>query len=397
MGRRAGAAMGVILVLSCLFMGCSSKPVVGVLLPTTGSASNYGESIESGVRLAISDAMDREQLPEGFEVVWADSGSEQQGAVDELGRLSKEHGVKLVIGGATSGEARALLPVLEDLQVVCLSPSASTPDLTKNSKLFFRIYPSDELEGTTAGKFLHDRMKRETLLLYVGDNEYTRGIEPEFRHQYEENLGGRVVARVELSDDQWVEASSAALRSEQPSAAYIIAYADQTLEALRHLRQQRFQGTILTTSAFDSSRVIQDAGEAAEGIIFPLPPFDRTSEKEPVMGFVERYLDTYQRAPDILAAHGYDAMRLAIEVIKIAQPPEVSEIKKALHFGVSEFLGVTGPILFDDYGDVKHYPKMYIVVDGQVVSYQRYMEAERKRILREVQCLLVTGRTSSTP
>jgi branched-chain amino acid transport system substrate-binding protein len=378
-------------------VGCGSKPVVGVLLPTTGSASNYGESIESGIRLAISDSTARQQLPQGFEVVWADTASEAQGAVEELGRLSSEHGVRLVIGGATSDEARALLPVLQDLQVVCLSPSASTPDLTKNSKLFFRIYPSDELEGNTAGKFLHDRMKRDTLLLYVGDNEYSRGIEPEFRHQYEENLGGRVIARVELSDEEWAETSSAALRTGQPSAVYIIGYADQTLQVLRHLRERRFQGTILTTAAFDNSRVIQEAGAAAEGIIFPLPPFDRTSEKEPVMGFVERYLDTYQRAPDILAAHGYDAMRLAIEVIKIAKPPEVAEIQKALHFGVSEFMGVTGPILFDDYGDVKHYPKMYIVVDGQVVSYQRYMEAERKRILREVQSLLVTGRSQSTP
>ena len=54
-------------------------------------------------------------------------------------------------------------------------------------------------------------------------------------------------------------------------------------------------------------------------------------------------------------------------------------------------MGVTGPILFDDYGDVKHYPKMFIVNQGQVLSYQRYIKTERERILREVQDLLVTG------
>ena len=63
MVRRAGAALGVVVVLSCLLVGCGSKPVVGVLLPTTGSASNYGESIESGIRLAISDATARQQRP----------------------------------------------------------------------------------------------------------------------------------------------------------------------------------------------------------------------------------------------------------------------------------------------------------------------------------------------
>jgi hypothetical protein len=34
---------------------------------------------------------------------------------------------------------------------------------------------------------------------------------------------------------------------------------------------------------------------------------------------------------------------------------------------------------------------MFIVKDGQVLSYQRYMKSERDRILREVQNLLVTG------
>ena len=86
---------------------------------------------------------------------------------------------------------------------------------------------------------------------------------------------------------------------------------------------------------------------------------------------------------------------LTIQVMNIANPPDTNEIRKAFHFGMNELMGVTGPILFDDYGDVKHYPKMFIVKDGQVVSYQRYLKVERERILREVQGLLATGGGSS--
>jgi hypothetical protein len=77
--------------------------------------------------------------------------------------------------------------------------------------------------------------------------------------------------------------------------------------------------------------------------------------------------------------------------MNFAKPPETLEILKALNFGVSEFMGVTGPILFDDYGDVKHYPMMFIVTEGQVLSYQRYLETERRRILKQVQDLLAAG------
>ena len=120
-------------------------------------------------------------------------------------------------------------------------------------------------------------------------------------------------------------------------------------------------------------------------------PFDRTSEKEPVLSFVNKYMDTYQRAPDVFAAHGYDAMRLTIQVMTLAKPPETPEILRAFNVGVTEFMGVTGPILLDDYGDVKHYPMMFIVKGGQVLSYQRYLEAERRRIVNQVQDLLTDG------
>lgn len=388
MVRRMALVVGVV-ALSGVFSGCGGKPVVGVLLPSTGVAATYGDSIESGIRLAVSDSRERGQIPQGFDVVWADTGSIPDRAVNELRKMAVERGVNLVIGGATSGEAQALLPILDELNVVCLSPSASAPGLGQQSRLFFRIYPSDELEGYTAAKFLFDRLEKKSVVLYVGNKQYANGIEPEFLKQFESAQQGKVVARIDLDDPEWRSKSTAALRDPSEPGVYIVAYAEGTLEILRHLADAGYEGRVVATAAFYSTQVIRRAGELAEGILFPLPPFDRTSEKEPVLSFVNRYMETYQRAPDVFAAHGYDAMRLAIEVMKIASPPEPSEIRKALQFGVSEFMGVTGPILFDESGDVKHYPKMFIVKGGQVLSYQRYLKAERARILRQVQDLLV--------
>ncbi len=388
-GRRSITILMVALAAIAL-SGCGTKPVVGVVLPVTGAASGYGESIESGMRLALTDAREKGELPTDFEVVWADSKSEPAVAVAEFRRLVGEKGAKIVLGAATSTEARALIPVMDETDTICLSPSASAPDLSKLSKRFFRIYPSDELEGHTAGKFMIDRLAASRVILLLGDSEYVRGIEPEFRRQYEENLGGEVGATVNLDGDEWQNELQAALRASEYKAAYIIGYSDEIVAAIRHLRAVNFRGRIVTTSAFFTSQGIKSAGDDAEGVLFPLPPFDRTSDKEPVVSFVNRYMDTYERAPDVFAAHGYDAMRVAILVFAIADPPQTSEINKALHFGVTDFMGVTGPILFDDYGDVKHYPKMFILKDGQVQSYRRYLETERKRILRQVHNLLIS-------
>lgn len=391
MFRRVGSAIGVVLVLTGFLTGCSGKPIVGVILPTTGAEASYGESIESGIRLALADAREREGLPTGFEVEWADTGSDPLRAVAEFRKMVEERGVKLVIGGATSAEAMALIPELDELDVVCLSPSASAPGLAQQSRLFFRIYPSDELEGHTAANFLFERLGKHDVLLFTGDTEYTRGIKPEFLKQYQEALGGTVVEDVALTEEGWEEVATEALAREGVEAVYAIGYAEEILSVVKFLSAQGFEGRIVTTSAFYIGQVIREAGEAAEGILFPLPPFDRTSEKEPVLGFVNRYMDTYERAPDVFAAHGFDVMGLAIQVMSLANPPETLEILKALNFGVAEFMGVTGPILFDDHGDVKHYPMMFIVKGGQVLSYQRYLDTERRRILKQVQDLLASG------
>jgi branched-chain amino acid transport system substrate-binding protein len=389
--RRLGSAIGVVLVLTGFLSGCSGTPIVGVILPTTGAAASYGESIESGVRLALSDARERGGLPAGFEVLWADTGSDPSRAVAEFRKMVEERGVKLVIGGATSAEAMALIPELDELDVVCLSPSASAPGLAQQSRLFFRIYPSDELEGHTAANFLFERLGKHDVLLFTGDTEYTRGIKPEFLKQFQEALGGTVLEDIALSEDGWEAVAAGALARGSVEAVYAIGYAEEILSVVQFLSARGYEGRIVTTSAFYSGQVIREAGGAAEGVVFPLPPFDRTSEKEPVLSFVNHYMDTFERAPDVFAAHGFDAMGLAIQVMSLAKPPETLEILKALNFGVAEFMGVTGPILFDDYGDVKHYPMMFIVKEGQVLSYQRYLEAERRRILHQVQDLLATG------
>ena len=390
MTRRNGTVAGLLLLAAGLLGGCSSKPVIGVLLPTTGVNSDYGESIESGARLAVTRAREEGAYPNNLEIVWADTASDPEKAVADLRQMVKERNVSIVIGGATSAEARALIPVLDELNVICVSPSASAPGLSKESPLFYRIYPSDEFEANTAAQFLVNKLGVSSVLIFIHDSDYSLGIEPRFVEQFtSDNLKGKVIGKIEVDQPGWQERAKSVLTAEKPPAVYIVGYAEETLEVLRLLRGLSYPGRIVATSAFDSTRVLQQAGSLADGVMFPLPPFDRTSDVEPVRTFVKRYLETYQRPPDILAAHGYDAMRTVIRVVKVAKPPVTSELTKALHFGLQDVMGVTGAIQFDDYGDVKHNPIMFICDGGQVLTYERYLKMKKDEIFRKMQDLLL--------
>jgi branched-chain amino acid transport system substrate-binding protein len=364
--------------------GCSSKPVVGVLLPTTGEASEYGESMKRGIDLALE--LEQENLPTGFEVLWGDTASDPTTGAAELKRLAGD-GAGLFVAGTTSDTARALLPILEETDSIAVSPSASAPSLTKDSRRFFRVFASDELEGRRAGRFLYDDQDKTTVLIFAEDSAQARGIEPPFRQVFEQAMGGEVVGRVAL-DDGWETVSTDLLAAHNPDSVYIIGLWDSTIEVLRHLKEKGYQGVICATSAFYTGHVVEEHPELVEGVFFPQPAFDVKSEAQLTQDFVNTYRQRYQDDPDIYAAHAFDAMRVVVFVAGEAKSFSATEIRKVLAFGVKEFPGVTGIIQFNDYGDVHHNPIIFIVKDGEVLNYERYIEEERAKITARIKGIL---------
>jgi len=377
----------LVLAAVALISGCGSKPVIGILLPTTGSASSYGESMKKAIDLALEQAEAEGTKPADLQVVWGDSASNPETGRKEILRLGAA-GAKLIIAGTTSDTARAFLPALDDADVVVLSPSASAPSLTKDSRRFFRLFASDELEGQRAGRFLYEGQGRQTVLIFSQDSEQARGIEPPFRQVFEGAMGGTVVGRVLIGEPGWHKNCADLINVHRPEAIYIIAYANETLDALRHIREKGFTGTICVSSAFYSGEVIEREPELVEGVFFPQPAFEIQSDLPLVRDFVEAFRATYGTDPDIYAAHAYDATRVALHVPEFTRAWEASEIRRALQFEIKEYPGVTGPIQFDDYGDVRHNPVMFIIKDGVVMNYQTYLEIEKAKIRDKIKKLL---------
>ena len=375
----------LILAAVVTLTACKSKPVVGVLLPMTGELSTYGESMKRGIDIALE--MEQKNIPAGFLVLWADTKTDPTTGAAEMKRLAGE-GAVLFVAGTTSDTARALLPVLDETDSIAVSPSAAAPSLTKDSRRFFRVFASDELEGRRAGRFLYDDQDKTSVLIYATDSAQARGIEPPFRLVFEQAMGGEVVGRVALDEEGWQADSADLLAAHNPASAYIIGYGDETIEALRHLREKGFNGPICATSAFYTSKIVENNPDLVEGVYFPQPAFDIQSEDQLTQDFVNAYRQKFQDDPDIYAAHAFDAMRVAIFVANEAKSFSPVEIRKILAFGLKEFPGVTGIIQFNDYGDVHHNPIMFIVKDGHVINYERYIEEERAKIREKIKNLL---------
>jgi branched-chain amino acid transport system substrate-binding protein len=379
-------ALVAALLGSVAVTACSKKVVVGVVLPETGAAAVYGSSIKSGIKLAFDDAVAAESAPVGLDVQYRDSASDPVRAAAAADALY-DAGALIVIGGVTSAEATATIPVADRWERVLLSPSASAPDLAKKSVYFFRVFPSDDLEGVKAADLLAITRNARSVLIVQEDNAYTRGLLPVFVGEFQ-NQGGQVVGSVRSDGSGWEKLVRDQLAARQPASVYVCGYGDAIIEVLRVVRSTSYAGTVCVTSAINAATLLQRAGSLAEGVFLPLSGFDTTSQQEPIRTFVTRYREVYGMVPDLYAAHGYDAALATLATVTGLRTKAGSEVQLRLK-ALGEKKGVTGHLAFDDYGNIKHYPRSHWIRGGKVEDYDAYLEREKDRIRRQMEELLL--------
>jgi len=373
----------VVLVVPLAGWACAPTPTVGVLTPESGHAEAYGHAVNNGIRLALNEARSAGRLPPDFRLIEADTCSVPDLAASEMRRLATDLDVELVVGGVTTDEALALIPVVEDEKVVCLSPSASASSLTGKSPYFFRLFATDEVEGSTAARYLYDTRSVRKVVVITDDSTFSRGLEAEFRQHFELRLGGTIVATIHDELEWWKRKATDMVNANEPDAVYVVGHAEHIVTSLELLSEIDYQGVKATTSAVYLAEMLERDNPALEGVFFPLTSL--RSCKQPTIDapecpFVERYWEAYGSEPDFFAAHGYDAMQVAIKALLDARSVDVSDLRRYMRIGLQEFDGVTGTIAFDERGDVRRYPTMHTIFNGRVIDCRTLAELKKRKI-----------------
>lgn len=365
-------------LVAALVAGCPGGGAAkfGAVLPLTGAAKVYGESIQRGIEVAVAQVnADPQQKPK-IEIQVLDSGSDPQRAKNLLDQ-AYDGGAIAAIGGVTSAEALAMVEIADDANRVLLSPSASQPQLTGISSNFYRVFPSDASEGTMMATYARNTLGITRVMVLAKQETYAKGAQEIFRERVI-GLGGQVLETLEFPPNTTDFAAFAErVMTVKPEAVYIAAFAEEIVALVRELRREGFTGTILTTSSFSAGETIARAGAEAEKVYFTQTAFDPEQKKPVVESFVAAYRARYSGNPDLYAAHGYDAVRVLVAALK-ESGSSPTNFWKGMR-GIRDFPGVTGTFQFDERGDVKKFPRVYQVQSGKALD----LETEREKRLEE--------------
>lgn len=380
MRQRLFSALSMLLVIA----GCAGDHTIdfGAVLPLTGPAAIYGESVRKGLELAFEETQARTDLEYTFSLKIVDSGSEPARGAELLEQLYDE-GVLAVIGGVTTAEALEMVSVADQADRVLLSPSASSPELTGISRNFFRIFMSDFREGTKMGNFAAVAAGLSSVVILAKEETYATGVQQIFAEEFARN-GGEVMEVLEFpAGTQDFSGLVERLNTLQPAAVYLSAYAEEIAGLVAAIRSSGFSGRILTTHAFASPEVMEGVGEAARGVLLTAPKFEADSEEERIKAFVTAFSDKYNDAPDVWAAHGYDAFKVFVESIpQTFRTP--SDFRSGLK-SLEDYPGVAGVVRFDEKGDVGKFPRVYQVTGDGLRDYEVEVGKDREELMKQLQ------------
>lgn len=385
MTTRTTTGLGLLLLLALVpvLQGCGNDgpPRIGVLLPLSGEDAVYGEPVQRGVSLALAE-LERAHAaglyPYDVQVEMIDTQGDPELAARLLSEFYDNGGVA-AIGGVTDAEAAAMVPIAEEAGRVLLSPTASRPDLP-TSRHFYRIALTADREATKMASFTVLELGLRKVAV-VGSEEATATTAADaFQEELERN-GGKTVAR--LSYPAQGEIPESVVREAATSKAQAIYVADFSArgeDLMTAVDAQGFRGVLLATSALTAPGLLASSKEVADGALVTQTLFELESDNPKVQLFTDAYRNRWDGAPDLFAAHGYDAFQVLAQAM-MTEEARASDLWKGLR-GLDEYRGVTGFLQFDEKGKAGKFPRVYVVDGGRLDPVEGMPDWQRQRLAR---------------
>lgn len=105
---------------------------IGVLASLTGALESYGKQTQRGFELGLEYATDgtMEVAGKKIEVVFEDTETKPEVAVQKVTKLLEEDGVDFLVGSSSSGDTLAVLPLAEEYEKIMIVEPAVADSIT---------------------------------------------------------------------------------------------------------------------------------------------------------------------------------------------------------------------------------------------------------------------------
>ena len=272
-------------------------------------------------------------------------------------------GVDAIIGPNISAIAEGMLPALNELSMVTVSPTVSSLVFADRDDYLFRInWTTRDNAKVYARHYLDAGIRRIAAAVDANNRVFSESWLDEFTAEF--TAGGGEVIGSEAFDstrsDSYAQ-TALALVDMKAEALLLIANSVDTAQLTQQIRKIDSDVLLIAAEWAASERLITLGGKAIEGIEL-VQSYNRNDQSDRYLAFRTAYRDHFQAEPDYASVAAYDAATVLFKAFR--QLDEHSSLKDSL-LNLGEVEGLQQPISFNAYGDAQRRAFFVVVRDGQ--------------------------------
>jgi branched-chain amino acid transport system substrate-binding protein len=320
---------------------------LALVVPQTGALKSEGQMLQLGALTAMYEARGQADQRTVKMVVY-DSPCNAEGAAVVARRLAGDPSVCAVVGYLCAEAVGAALPIYEEEDLALINPTLSADYVrTLDSRHLFPLLYGDGEQAAFLAAYVKQGLGLTKVAVLSDGSGYGELLKASFIAEAEQQEL-ELVAKVAVTPDVTEVARAVKLlKSVSPEAIFLAAKTNAASLFLLERQSQQLAGRVLGPDRLADIDLYEMVGQAADGLLVCQPILFGTKDSEKV-GFVRKFEMLHKRQPDWIAAAGYDAMRLALEVLQRSGPKRAAflQVLREISGPDSSFRGLSGSVFF---------------------------------------------------
>ena len=343
---------------------------IGVAGAHTGDLASYGLPTLKAVQLVVQEVNAQGGINgTPIKLMVEDDVCKPEVAINTATKLVSG-GVKAVIGHTCSGPTEASLKTYLDANILVISPSATTPNLTQSGKYpnFYRTIASDDAQARIQVNFTLSTLKATKIAVLHDKGEYGKGL-AEYAKTFIAQSGKAELVLFEGITPGAVDYSAVVQKIKRSGAEAVLfgGYHPEASKIVGQMRQKWLTIPFVSDDGVKDDTFIKVAGKDAEGV-YATGPAD-VSNNPVAKAYREKFKKTEGAEPGAFYDNAITAILALTNAMGKAGSADPDAVAKALraHQVATPF----GNVTFDAKGDPIGIDfSVYQVKNGQYVQVQ---------------------------
>ena len=324
------------------------------IVELSGPGTTSGTNFKDGVMLAVKEInASGGILGRKIETTTSDTQS-NPGVAKGLTQKAVDQDVFAVFGPVFSGSIMVSMAETRRAEIPNFTGGEAASITMQGNPYVFRTSFTQATAMPKIARYITEQAKVKTLALIYVNNDFGKGGREMLMKALEKSQT-RIVADVSTDSGQ-IDFSAAVLKAKQSNADAVFVYTneEESARALRELRKQGWTKPIIGETVLTSQKVIELAGEAANGAVAhvgltidaPLPA---------IRAFRAKFEREYKYLCDHNGLKGYSgvyALKAAIEKVGKFDRKAVAVAMHSLKVKAADVPGILMDVEFDKNGDL---------------------------------------------